>query len=313
MNSMVGTKHISVMRNEAIGMLNLSKGMTVVDATLGGGGYTLEIYKKIMPGGTLIAIDADITAIRQCEGNYPEIAKNIHLVHSNYSHIRKILKSFDIEYVDAIVADLGLSSDQIEGTDRGFSFCDTGQLDMRLDQSQELSAMKVVNEYDEKELAQLLFDYGDEKFARRIARAICDFRPIKSTQNLADIVIESIPVSARKKNKIHPATRTFQAIRIAVNDEFEHLKVFLTEGIDVLRSSGRFSVVSFHSGEDRLVKNIFRTNARGCICAQDMPICRCEHEPKVKRITKKPVVPSDDEIKNNPRSRSAKLRVVEKL
>ena len=310
---MVGTKHISVMRDEAIEMLELEKGMIVVDATLGGGGYTQEIYKKIMPGGMLIAIDTDITAIKQFEKGYPVIAKDIQIVHSNYSHIRKILKGFDIQYVDAIVADLGLSSDQIEETDRGFSFSDQGQLDMRLDQSQKLSAMKIVNEYGEKSLVQLLFDYGDEKFARRIASAICNSRPLDSTQDLTDIIIEAIPSSARKKSKIHPATRTFQAIRIAVNNEFEHLKVFLTEGIDVLQNSGRFSVVSFHSGEDRLVKNIFRTNARGCICAEDMPVCRCEHEPQVKRITKKPIVPSDDEIVNNPRSRSAKLRVVEKL
>ena len=310
---MTSTKHVSVMRDEVIEMSKLKIGMTVVDATLGGGGYTLEIYKKIMPGGMLIAIDADITAIKQFEKDYPVIAKDIQIVHSNYSHIRKILKSFDIQYVDAIVADLGLSSDQIEETDRGFSFSDKGHLDMRLDQSQELSAMKIVNEYDKKSLIHLLFKYGDEKFARRIADAICNSRPVNSTQELTNIITEAIPIGARRKSKIHPATRTFQAIRIAVNDEFEHLKIFLTEGIKVLQSSGRFSVVSFHSGEDRLVKNIFRTNARGCICAQDLPVCRCEHKPLVKRITKKPITPSDDEIKNNPRSRSAKLRVVEKL
>jgi len=310
---MVGTKHVSVMRDEAIEMLQLEEGMTVVDATLGGGGYTLEIYKKIMPTGMLIAIDVDRKAIEQFKRDYPVVAQNIHIVHSNYSHIRKILKSFDIQTVDAIVADLGLSSDQIEETDRGFSFSDTGLLDMRLDQTQELSAMKIINEYDKENLVQLLFEYGDEKFARRIASAICSSRPVDSTKALADIVIGAIPAGANRKSRIHPATRTFQAIRIAVNNEFEHLKIFLTEGIDVLRSSGHFSVVSFHSGEDRLVKNIFRTNARGCICDEDMPVCRCEHKPQVKRITKKPLVPSDDEVQNNPRSRSAKLRVVEKL
>ncbi len=310
---MTSTKHIPVMRDEIVDMLQLKKGMIVVDATLGGGGYTLEIYKKIMPGGMLIAIDADITAIKQFEKEYTEIAKKIHIVHSNYSHIREILKSFDIQYVDAIVADLGLSSDQIEETKRGFSFSNDGQLDMRLDQNQKLSAMNIVNEYDDEILVQLLFDYGDEKFARRIVDAICNSRPINSTRELANIIVGVIPMNARRKSKIHPATRTFQAIRIAVNNEFKHLKIFLTEGIDVLRSSGRFGVVSFHSGEDRLVKNIFRTNARGCVCAQDLPVCCCNHEPQIKLITKKPIAPSNDEIQNNPRSRSAKLRIVEKL
>lgn len=310
---MESTKHISVMQNEAIEFLNLKKGMTVVDATLGGGGYTREIYNKIMPGGTLIACDRDIDAINRFKKDFEVIANNIHIVHSNYSHIRKILKDDDIDFVDAIVADLGLSSDQIEKTDRGFSFSDVGLLDMRMNQSADISAYNIVNNSSEEELSQIIFMYGDEKFARRIASAICKERPIQDTNVLTEIIVSVIPHRVQQKSKIHPATRTFQAIRIAVNDEFEHLKVFLTEGIEILQKSGRFSVVSFHSGEDRIVKNIFRTNARGCICAPEMPVCRCEHVPQVCVLTKKPLVPSEEEIRDNPRSRSARLRVVEKI
>ncbi len=294
-------------------MLQLKKGMIVFDATLGGGGYTREIYKKIMPGGILIACDQDMQAIDRFKKDFSDIAKNIQIVHLNYSHIRKILKDVGISHVDAIVADLGLSSDQIEETDRGFSFSDNGLLDMRMNQAAQISAGDIVNEYSEEELAQLIYMYGDEKFSRRIAHAICENRPIEKTDKLTQVITDCIPVNMRKKSRIHPATKTFQAIRIAVNDEFGHLKVFLTEGIDVLQKSGRFSVVSFHSGEDRLVKNIFRENARGCICAPEMPVCRCEHEPQVQLITRKPLKPTDEEIHDNPRSRSARLRVVEKL
>ncbi|MEA3322874.1 MAG: 16S rRNA (cytosine(1402)-N(4))-methyltransferase RsmH [Patescibacteria group bacterium] len=310
---MESTKHISVMQNEAIEFLNLKKGMTVVDATLGGGGYTREIYNNIMPGGTLIACDRDIDAINRFKKDFGEIVNNIHIVHSNYSHIRKILKDINIDFVDAIVADLGLSSDQIEKTDRGFSFSDVGLLDMRMDQGADISAYDIVNNYSEEELSQIIFMYGDEKFARRIAHAICEKRPIQDTNVLTEVVVSAIPHSVQQKSKIHPATRTFQAIRIAVNDEFKHLKIFLTEGIKILQKSGRFSVVSFHSGEDRIVKNIFRTNARGCICAPEMPVCRCEHEPQVRVLTKKPLTSSEKEVRDNPRSRSARLRVVEKI
>ncbi len=309
---MKDTVHVPVMMNEAIDLLKLKKGMTVFDATLGGGGYTKEIYERIMPGGILISCDRDIEAIKRFKKKFPKIEKDIYLVHSNYSNIRKILKNFEISYVDAIVADLGLSSDQIEETDRGFSFSDTGLLDMRMDKSSDLNAYNIVNEINQSDLANLIFEYGDEKFSRRIAKGICDNRPIRSTKELTNVIVNSIPMVAQKRIKIHPATRTFQAIRIIVNDEFKHLKIFLTDGINVLQKSGYFSVVSFHSGEDRLVKNIFRLNARGCICDLDMPICRCEHNSLVEIVTKKPMTPSEEEILGNSRSRSAKLRCVKK-
>ncbi len=307
------SKHVPVMMTEAIEMMNLRPGMVVVDATLGGGGYTQEIYKQIMPGGTLIACDQDVHAIERFKKHNPEIAKNIHIVHSNYSHIRKILKDHQIDSVDAIVADLGLSSDQIEETDRGFSFTSDAAIDMRMDQSQELSAYNVINNYERDELARVIYIYGDEKFSRRIADVICQSRPVTSGKQLASVIASAIPERMRRKSKTHPATKTFQAIRIAVNDEFEHLKIFLTEGIDVLQKDGKFIVVSFHSGEDRLVKNIFRANARGCICSLDMPVCRCGHSPIVSVITKKILTPSSEEIESNPRARSAKLRAVRKL
>ena len=304
------TKHVSVMLDEVIDMMELREGMTVVDATLGGGGYTREIYKRIMPGGILIACDQDVDAIDRFKGCYPEIAQNIHIVHSNYSQVRKVLKDLDIEKVDRIVADLGLSSDQIGESDRGFSFSQDAQLDMRMDQSSQISAFEVVNQFSEKDLADIIFHYGDERFSRRIAKRICENRPITSTVALSDIIVSAMPSGVKSKMKIHPATKTFQAIRIAVNEEYEHLKTFLAEGIGMLQSSGRFIVVSFHSGEDRLVKNIFRTNARGCICDVEMPVCRCGHEAQVKLLTKKAIKPSDKEIAENPRSRSACLRGV---
>lgn len=306
------TKHVSVMLDEVIELMELEKGMVVVDATLGGGGYTQEIYKRIMPGGTLIAFDQDMDAIDRFREYYPEIASNILIVHSNYSHIRKVLKEHDIDHIDRIVADLGLSSDQIGETDRGFSFSGDSLIDMRMDRSNDLSAFNIINELAEEDLAEIIFTYGDERFSRRIANLICEKRPISSTVELADIITNAIPDSARNKMKVHPATKTFQAIRIAVNDEYGHLKTFLAEGIDILQSSGRFVVVSFHSGEDRLVKNIFRTNARGCICDEELPVCCCEHEPMVQLLTRKAIKPSEEEIAKNPRSRSARLRAVVK-
>lgn len=294
-------------------MMLLHEGMTVFDATLGGGGYTKEIYERIMPGGRLIACDQDQAAIARFRDAEPVLSQNIEIVHSNYSHIRKILQEMEVERVDAIVADLGVSSDQLEETDRGFSFRHGGPIDMRMDQGQSLSALEIVNRYAEEDLVKILFTYGDERFARRIAHAICVQRPIMAGDVLAQIVCDAIPHRMRRTMKVHPATKTFQALRIAVNDEYNHLKIFLTEGIESLRSGGRIAVVSFHSGEDRLVKNTFRTYARGCICAEDVPLCVCGVMPSVHVVTKKPIAPSEAEVQQNPRARSARLRVAEKI
>lgn len=301
------------MMNDVLDMAQLQPGMTVMDATLGGGGYTREIYKRIMPGGTLIACDQDMRAIDRFTKNFPDIAQHIHIVHSNYSHIRKIFKDEDIRHVDVIVADLGLSSDQIGESDRGFSFSTDSIIDMRMDQGESVSASDVVNSYTLADLTQIISEYSDERWAYRIARAICEHRPIISTKKLAEVIVSAVPQRVQRTMHIHPATKTFQAIRIAVNDEYAHLKVFLTEGIELLPTSGRFIVVSFHSGEDRLVKNIFRAHARGCVCPVDMPICQCGHVPELRILTKKPLGPSEEEVKKNPRSRSARLRGVVKL
>ena len=303
--------HIPVMMNEAIEALNLKSGMVVIDATLGGGGYARKIYQEIMPGGKLIVFDRDEEAIERFKNNYSEIAENIICVHSNYADVRKVLKENSIDSVDAIVADLGLSSDQLEDSSRGFAFQKEGPLDMRMDLEERHSAMDVVNKADDESLADIIYSYGDERHSRKIAKAIIENRPIESTAQLAEIVKKVLP--SNWKSRIHPATKTFQAIRIFVNKEFEHLRIFLTEGIDLLSKGGKIAVVSFHSGEDRIVKNSFRANARGCVCPEDIPVCRCDHEASVKIITKKPLKSSDEEIKNNPRSRSACLRVAEKI
>lgn len=307
------TRHMPVMMTEAVDALQLRKGMTVFDATLGGGGYAKTICDRIMPGGRMIACDRDADAITRFVGNERVMAQQMDIVHSNYSHIRKILKDAHVDRVDAIVADLGLSSDQLDETDRGFSFKHSGPIDMRMDQKQPLSALDIVNHCDPEELARIIYEYGDERFSRRIARAICAKRPIATTDVLAQVISDAIPRQSRRSMKMHPATRTFQSLRIAANDEYGHLKIFLTEGIELLRSGGRIAIVSFHSGEDRLVKNIFRTYARGCICAHDVPLCVCGKKPLLHIITKKPVMPTDGEIIKNPRARSARLRVAQKI
>lgn len=307
------TQHVPVMMEEILQWMALRPGMTVIDATLGGGGYTKAIFERIGSEGRLIACDQDQKAIDRFREHHADLAEKITIVHSNYSHIRKVLQEQGVMEVDVIVADLGLSSDQMHETDRGFSFAQEGSIDMRMDQRNELDAFTIVNHYSETEIAEIISVYGDERFARRIAHAICAHRPISSGNVLAQRIVDAIPHVARRTMKIHPATKTFQALRIAVNDEYRHLQIFLTEGIEFLRSTGRMGVVSFHSGEDRLVKNTFRVHARGCICADDVPICMCGHVPDVRILTKKPISPTVEEVRQNPRARSARLRVVEKI
>ena len=314
------TKHVPVMMTEALDGLNLQAGMTVVDATLGGGGYTRAICEVVGERGRVIAIDQDhraLEAFREQHGDLlTEKIGQVTIVHSNYSHVRKVLSELGISSVDAIVADLGFSSDQIEDASRGLSFQLDGPLDMRLDQSKDLDqersrdAAAIVNHADEGELAEILRVFGDERYAGRIARAIVRSRPLQTTGDLSEVVAEAVGALYRGQ-KIHPATRTFQALRIAVNDEYVHLKTFLTAGISVLRSGGRMSIVSFHSGEDQIVKNIFRDLARGCKCPEEQPVCDCDGA-VIRIITKKPLCPGEDEVEENPRARSAKLRICER-
>lgn len=300
------------MMTEALDALHLQQGSTVVDATLGGGGYTHALFDIVKPRGRVIAMDADEGVIERFRATHSELSDVVTAVHSNYSHVRKVLTEHGLPTVDAIVADLGFSSDQIEDPERGFSFMSDGPLDMRMDQTQEEDAAMIVNHYKEDQLIEIFATYGGERYATRIARAIVRARPLTTTGALRT-VIESEVGGFYRSQKIHSATRTFQALRIAVNDEYGHLKTFLTEGIDSLTSGGRMSIVSFHSGEDQIVKHLFRAHARGCVCPSEQPLCNCDHEPTVRVITKKPLLPTQQEVRGNPRARSARLRVVEKI
>lgn len=308
------TVHKSVLLKETIEALNLKEGMIVVDATLGGGGHAREILKKIGDYGKLIAFDWDKEAIERFEGG--DLRKrNVILVNDSFANIRKNLDSLQIEKVDAIVADLGISSDQLDDARRGLSFQQDAPLDMRLDRSRSLTAAEVVNSYSEEDLKKIIREYGDEKFASRIASAIAKARneaPIKDTKQLAKLIVDAVPEMYRR-GRIHPATKTFQALRIEVNGELDAIKAFIPEAIEKLAPKGRLAIISFHSGEDSIVKNMLREYARGCICPPEMPVCVCGIKPKVKLITRKPMFPSEEEIARNPRSRSAKLRVAEKL
>jgi len=321
--------HKPVLLEEVIENLKLKNGGVVVDATLGGGGHSSAILKTIGFNGILIGIDSDIDAINRFKfpiSNFQfpnksqitnpkfKIKGNICLVNSNFANLDKILADLNIKKVNAIIADFGISSDQLE-TERGFSFQKDAPLDMRMNQEGEMTAEKIINNYSEEGLARIFSEYGEEKFAKRIAREIAKQRktkPIKTTFDLVSIIENSIP-EKYKHQRINPATRVFQALRIEANEELEKIKEFIPKAIEVLNSGGRLGVVAFHSGEDRIAKEIFRENARGCICPPNFPICQCGKKPVIKIITKKPILPSAGEMESNPRSRSAKLRIIEKL
>lgn len=314
------TIHKSVMLEEAIEGLNLKEGITVVDATLGGGGHSIEILKRILPGGKLIAIDRDADAIKRFKHKVKELKikiepQNLILVQSNFSELGQILRENVDEKVDAILADFGLSSDQLDDKARGFSFNSKAPLDMRMNKRQEISAKDVVNRYSRESLIKIIRDLGEEKLADRIVSKIIEAREekeIEKTDELVEIISRAIPERYKHK-KIHFATKTFQAIRMEVNQELESIDKFVTEAIDGLNKSGRLVVISFHSGEDRLVKKAFRKAQINCVCPIEFPVCRCSVRAKIKTITKKPVMASKTEIESNPRSRSAKLRIVEKI
>lgn len=319
--------HKTVLLEEAVEMLDLKEGSVVVDATLGAGGHTREILKRIGDEGILIGFDQDISALENftefpiSNFQFPSNSefsifkiKNQYLVNSNFENLADVLKILGIEKVDAILADLGFSSDQLEDQERGISFQKDSPLDMRLDRGNELTAEKIVNEYSEEELKGIIKEFGDERYAGKIARNICLERKkkeIKTTKELVSIIERSVPGEYRR-GKLHFATRTFQALRIETNRELEVLKKLIGGGIGILSEKGRMAIITFHSGEDRIVKNLFREYARGCICPPSLPICRCGNKEFVKLVTRKPIEPSEKEVLENPRARSAKLRVVEK-
>lgn len=288
-------------------------GRIYVDATLGGGGHTLALLKAEGPDAKVVAIDRDDEAISRAKTLLKEYGERVIIVRENFRNIRDVLKRLGIEGVDGIVADIGLSSIQLDDPERGFSFRFESPLDMRMDKREEKTAFDLVNELDASELEEIFRYYGEERFSRRIARAIVRRReesPIKTTAELKSVITTNVPPG---KTKIDPATRVFQALRIAVNDELESLSEFIKGAIESLKPGGRLAVISFHSLEDRIVKKSFNEMAKDCVCPPRIPMCICEHRSIVRVVTKKGLKPSEEEVTGNPRARSARLRAAEKL
>ncbi len=306
-------KHKPVLLQECIENLNINPNGIYVDGTLGGAGHSLEIAKKLSSQGLLIGIDRDEEALKAAKEKLKEF-QNIKYVHANHDEIKEILEDLKIEKVDGILLDLGVSSYQLDERNRGFSYMsqDT-ELDMRMDRSQSLTAKEIVNTYLEKELTRIIFEYGEEKFARNISKNICEYRKnreILTTGELVEIIENSVPGFAKKEG--HPAKRTFQAIRIEVNNEIEPLYNTVRDSIEVLKSKGRLCIITFHSLEDRAVKNAYQDAKGKCTCPKDLPYCICGAKSQGNIITKKPIIPTEKEQKENSRAKSAKLRVFEK-
>ena len=306
-------KHKPVLLNEVIDNLNIKKDGIYVDGTLGGAGHSLEILKRLSSNGILIGIDRDIEALETAKQKLKEYS-NIIYVHNNHDNIKEILSSLGIEKVDGILLDLGVSSYQLDERNRGFSYMGDAVLDMRMDKSQKLTAKEVVNNYSEKELSDIIFEYGEERFSRQIATNICEYRkekPIETTKELVDIIEKSIPGFAKKEG--HPAKKTFQAIRIEVNNEIKPLTKTVKDSIEVLNKEGRLCIITFHSLEDRAVKKTYIEQSGKCTCPSDLPYCVCNKKQNGIIINKKPIIASSEEQKENSRSKSAKLRVFERI
>ncbi|GAM09520.1 ribosomal RNA small subunit methyltransferase H [Geobacter sp. OR-1] len=307
-------RHLSVMPDEVIRYLAPHSGGIYVDGTLGGGGHSGLILASSAPSGRLIGFDRDDEALAAAKGSLAIFGDRALLVRRNAAEIAAVMAELGIEAIDGLLLDLGVSSHQLDSAERGFSFQQDAALDMRMDRSGAITAAELVNQAPEAELAQIIREYGEERWARQIARRIVAARleaPLETTGQLAGIVSRAIPRKAWE-DRIHPATRTFQAIRIAVNDELNSLQKCLHDTVPLLRSGGRIVVISFHSLEDRIVKQFFRDKATGCRCPKGLPVCACGGKPVLKVLTGRPVMASDGEIASNPRSRSAKLRAAEK-
>lgn len=306
--------HYSVLLSESVDGLAIKPNGIYVDCTLGGGGHSLEILKRL-DGGRLIAVDQDAEAIAASRLRLSEYLDKVIFVHDNFSNIDSALKELGIENIDGAVIDLGVSSYQLDTPERGFSYMNDAPLDMRMNPESSLTAHEVVNSYSESELKRIISDYSEERFAGRIASKICTARetkPIDTTFELVDIIRSAIPAKAREDGP-HPAKRTFQAIRIEVNSELSIIAPTLDRLVEALKPGGRLSVITFHSLEDRIVKQRFGGYSKGCTCPSDFPVCVCGNKPKAKVLTHKPILPSEGELSENPRSRSAKLRIIEKL
>ena len=308
--------HVSVMLEECLDALKPERGGIFVDCTAGGGGHSYEIAKRLCGRGRVISLDRDDDAVTACKERLTEFKDISTVVKANFSDIDSVLDLLEIEKIDGILWDLGVSSHQLDIAERGFSYMSDAPLDMRMDRNSSFSAYDVVNLYDEESLARIISEYGEERFASRVAGAIVKKRKeeaIKTTKELADVVSEAIPKAARYGEAQHPARRTFQAVRIEVNKELDEIRDSLKAAVSRLNPGGIAAVITFHSLEDRIVKQTFSDLAKGCTCPPEFPVCVCGKTPEIKIITKKPICPSQDEISANPRSRSAKLRVCEKL
>lgn len=305
-------EHIPIMLDQVIDGLNIREDGIYVDGTLGGAGHSIEIVKKLSSKGRLIGIDQDEDAIKAATERLKSF-NNVNIVRDNYVNIKKVLSDLDIRKVDGILLDIGVSSYQLDNKERGFSYREDAPLDMRMDKSGAYTAKDLLNDYSEEELKRILRDYGEEKYAARIAGNIVRYREkssIETTFQLNEIVKSSIPAAARRQGG-NPCKRTYQAIRIELNRELTVLEEGLGDMIDILNPGGRLCIITFHSLEDRIVKNAFRLAENPCICPPEFPVCTCGRKPKGKMITRKPIVADDNELKTNPRSSSAKLRVFE--
>ena len=307
--------HTSVLLFECIDSLNIRDGYTYVDCTTGGGGHSLEIAKRLGKNSRLICFDQDEIAIAAAKKRLADYLDKITFINENFQNLERVLRDMQIDNLGGVLADLGCSSPQFDDPERGFSYMHNARLDMRMDTSSPFSAYEVVNEYTESALRNIIYEYGEERFAPKIAAAIVKRRAtakITTTFELSDLIKGAIP-PAKRDGGHHPAKRTFQAIRIEVNKELDCIRPIIDAASRYLLPSGRIAIISFHSLEDRIVKQGYNAHASGCTCPRDFPVCVCGNKPSFTILTKKPILPSSEELENNPRSRSAKLRVAEKL
>lgn len=307
-------KHKSVLLNECIEGLNIKKEGIYVDGTLGGGGHSYEILRKLSPNGRLIGIDRDKDALNAASKKLNEF-NNFTIVHDNHANILEILKKLGIQGVDGILLDLGVSSYQLDEASRGFSYMNDAPLDMRMNREDKISAYEVVNNYSEEKLSRIFFDYGEERYSKSIAKKICKVREenkISTTLELVEVIKSAMPGSALNE-KQHPAKRVFQAIRIEVNEELTKLKQAVEDSIKALNNGGRLAIITFHSLEDKIVKHTYEDMQGRCTCPKDFPVCVCNYISYGRIVNKKPIISNEEELKENPRARSAKLRIFERI
>ena len=307
--------HISILLDECLNALEIKPDGTYMDATLGGAGHSLRIAQRLDKGGKLICIDRDDAALNNAKKRLKDVRERVTLVKSDFRNLDNVIADLRLSGVDGILFDLGVSSPQLDEAERGFSYMQDAPLDMRMDRQQKLTAYDVVNTFEQSELRRILMEYGEERYASNIAATIVrkrEQKQIETTFELVEVIKSAMPAKALRE-KQHPAKRSFQAIRIAVNDELGAVREAMQKAIDALNQNGRLAVITFHSLEDRIVKETMKKAAEGCTCPRDFPVCVCGNKPKVKLISRKPILPSQGEIDENARARSAKLRVCQKL